>query len=91
MRTGLVLVLVAALAVGCAVRAPLEQRTTQGPTAEEFWLLRVAADAGRSPGTATVGDDGRLRIDVPLSDGTEPATVRIAIRAKRARGSSSGY
>ena len=49
MRSGLVLVLVAALAVGCAVRAPLEQRTTQGPTAEEFWLLRVAADAGRSP------------------------------------------
>src|SRR5678815_757413 len=45
--------------------------------------LRIVlkSDAGRTPSTATVGDDGRLQIDVPLSDDAEPATVRVAIRA----------
>ena len=37
-----------ALAVGCAT-APKEQRTTQGPTAEQLWLLRVAQQNGREP------------------------------------------
>jgi hypothetical protein len=49
MRIGLVVVLVVAVGVGCAVRQPLEERTTQGPTAEQLWTLRVTADTGRSP------------------------------------------
>jgi hypothetical protein len=41
------LVLVAA---GCAtMNPPLEQRTTQGPTAEEFWMYRVMLLNGRQP------------------------------------------
>ena len=49
MRTGRVVVLVVALGGGCAAHQPLEQRTTQGPTAEQLWVLRVTADTGRSP------------------------------------------
>jgi S-formylglutathione hydrolase FrmB len=38
-------------------------------------------DGGRTSGTAVVGTDGRLQIDVPLSAGEIPASVRVAIRA----------
>jgi hypothetical protein len=43
------LVVVAALLVGCAVRRPVEQRTTQGPTARQMLDVRVLTQAGREP------------------------------------------
>lgn len=46
-RSVLVLSLVAALA-GCA-SVPFEQRTTQGPTAEQVWMYRVMTESGRQP------------------------------------------
>jgi hypothetical protein len=49
MRAGAVLLVVAALAAGCATRQAIDQRTTQGPTAESFWLQRVARETGRTP------------------------------------------
>jgi len=43
-------VLAALLLAACAtLRPPLEQRTTQGPTAEEFWIYRVLLLNGREP------------------------------------------
>ncbi|MBI4594067.1 MAG: hypothetical protein HY728_07605, partial [Candidatus Rokubacteria bacterium] len=33
----------------CAVMAPLEQRTSQGPTAEELWIYRMVLQNGREP------------------------------------------
>jgi hypothetical protein len=33
----------------CATGKPLEQRTSQGPTAEHFWLLRMIEANGREP------------------------------------------
>lgn len=33
----------------CATFKPLEQRTTQGPTAEMFWMYRVVLANGREP------------------------------------------
>ena len=43
------MLLAAALAAGCATRNTIDQRTTQGPTAEGFWLQRVAQETGRTP------------------------------------------
>ncbi len=39
------------LVAGCATLGggPLEQRTTQGPSAEDVWLYRVARQTGREP------------------------------------------
>jgi hypothetical protein len=34
---------------GCAVRQPVEQRTTQGPTARQMLNLRVLTESGREP------------------------------------------
>jgi hypothetical protein len=35
---------------GCAVLVPpIDQRTTQGPTAAEFWTARVMTQTGRAP------------------------------------------
>lgn len=48
MRAGVVLLLVAALG-GCASMETIDQRTTQGPRAESFWLQRVALETGRTP------------------------------------------
>jgi hypothetical protein len=45
---GLTLVIVLALA-GCATRAPLEQRTTHGPSAEEYFIYRSLLANGRPP------------------------------------------
>jgi len=33
------------------------------------------------PAEVVVADDRRMRIDVPLSTGTDPATARVAIRS----------
>ena len=45
-RVALVLWLLA----GCAtILPPLDQRTTQGPTAAEFWTARVMQQTGRAP------------------------------------------
>lgn len=40
---------VAVLLVGCALRRPIEQRTTLGPTARELWTWRMTAQLGREP------------------------------------------
>ena len=38
------------LFAGCAVLVPpIDQRTTQGPTAAEFWTARVMTSTGRAP------------------------------------------
>ncbi|OLC12093.1 MAG: hypothetical protein AUH29_17550 [Candidatus Rokubacteria bacterium 13_1_40CM_69_27] len=46
---GLALVGVALAVTACATWRPLEQRTTQGPAAEEFWMYRVLLANGREP------------------------------------------
>jgi hypothetical protein len=43
------LVLVATMLAACAVRRPVEQRTTQGPTARQMFDLRVMTQSGREP------------------------------------------
>jgi hypothetical protein len=48
MRTLVVAACVMIVAAGCA-SAPLEQRTTQGPTAEQVYVARVYAQNGRQP------------------------------------------
>jgi hypothetical protein len=40
--------LVAVVVTGC-VSLPVEQRTTQGPTAEQTWVARMTAQNGRVP------------------------------------------
>ena len=42
-------VVLAAAACASGSKAALEQRTTQGPQAEELWVLRVALANGREP------------------------------------------
>jgi len=38
------------LAAGCSTFRPtIDQRTTQGPTALEFWTVRVMQQTGRAP------------------------------------------
>jgi hypothetical protein len=35
---------------GCAaLRPPVQQRVTQGPTAQQFWMLRVLGENGKEP------------------------------------------
>jgi hypothetical protein len=46
---GLALVSVTLVLAACAALRPLEQRTTQGPTAQEFWMYRVLLTNGREP------------------------------------------
>jgi hypothetical protein len=50
---GLVLIVVAVLATACLTggekRPTIEQRTTQGPTAEDFWKATIAAQNRREP------------------------------------------
>jgi outer membrane protein assembly factor BamE (lipoprotein component of BamABCDE complex) len=42
--------LVLCLLAGCAtILPPLDQRTSQGPTADEFWTARVMQQTGRAP------------------------------------------
>jgi hypothetical protein len=46
-RVALVLLL---LVAGCSVLVPtIDQRTTQGPTATEFWTVRTMQQTGRAP------------------------------------------
>jgi hypothetical protein len=45
----MLVVVTVALLVGCAMRKPIEQRTTQGPTAEQLWAWRVTSQQGRAP------------------------------------------
>lgn len=48
LRAALVLLLF--LAAGCKTMYPdIDQRTTQGPTAAEFWTVRVIQQTGREP------------------------------------------
>jgi len=44
-----VLLAVVLASAACASSSPLEQRTTQGPIAEELWIYRVAVANGREP------------------------------------------
>lgn len=45
----LVLVALPLALTACVSRKAIEQRTTQGPTAEHFWLLRMIEANGREP------------------------------------------
>ncbi len=74
-----VLLAVALLAVGCAKwRPPLEQRTTHGPTARQFWILRQATQNSREP---TIDerrhweDQLEIRIDRYLAEHPEEANT----------------
>jgi hypothetical protein len=44
-----VLALVLATLAGCATKQAVEQRTTQGPTAQQMFNLRVLGENGREP------------------------------------------
>jgi hypothetical protein len=46
---GVVLAVVVAMAACASNRAPFEQRTTQGPLAEQLWIYKVATANGREP------------------------------------------
>ena len=50
-RRPLILLAFLLVLAGCALsrREPLEQRTTQGPTADDFWKATVVAQNGREP------------------------------------------
>jgi len=48
-RPLLALAAVALLLSGCLSGARMEQRTTEGPLAEDFFALRIVARTGRSP------------------------------------------
>src|SRR5687767_2927232 len=48
-RSVLLAVLVSLLAACLTSRAPVQQRTTQGPTAETFWSAAVLMQNGRAP------------------------------------------
>lgn len=43
------LAVIVALLAGCAMRGPIEQRTTQGPSAQQLWAWRMKAQLGRDP------------------------------------------
>jgi hypothetical protein len=45
----LALVAIPLVLIGCALRKPIEQRTTQGPSAEQFWFYRMILANGREP------------------------------------------
>ncbi len=46
----LALVAIPMVLIGCGtLRKPVEQRTTQGPTAEQFWTYRMVLANGRAP------------------------------------------
>jgi hypothetical protein len=45
----LALVAIPLVLMGCASRKPVEQRTTQGPTAEQFWMYKMVLANGREP------------------------------------------
>lgn len=50
MRRMLVLACVVAVLAACAtLKPPVQQRTTQGPTAEELWLYKTVLANGRQP------------------------------------------
>lgn len=46
----LALVAIPLALIGCAaLKKPVEQRTTQGPTAEQFWMYKMVLANGREP------------------------------------------
>jgi hypothetical protein len=47
--SSIAMVMVASLVAGCAAHTPIEQRTTQGPSAYQLWSLRMATHLGREP------------------------------------------
>ncbi|HEU4370536.1 MAG TPA: hypothetical protein VFV05_20135 [Methylomirabilota bacterium] len=49
LRLASVFVAATIVAAGCATRAEVEQRTTQGPTALQMFNLRVLGESGREP------------------------------------------
>ena len=50
MRRTVLLAVLVSLAAACVTsRAPVQQRTTQGPTAEAFWTAAILVQNGRAP------------------------------------------
>jgi hypothetical protein len=48
-RRALAVAVLALVLVGCAIRREVEQRTTQGPTAQQMFNLRIMGESGREP------------------------------------------
>jgi hypothetical protein len=76
---GLALGGAALLLAACAMlRPPVEQRVTQGPTAEQFWMLRVLTQNGQEPSFEERrywNDQMELRIDQYLRAHPETANT----------------
>ena len=75
---GILAVVAVALIVGCAMRKPIEQRTTQGPTAQELWTWRMTSQLGREPNfdeRRYFDDQLELRIARYLSEHPEDANA----------------
>jgi hypothetical protein len=51
MRRTVLLITAVSLLAGCSMRSrtPVQQRTTQGPTAEMFWTAAILVQNGRAP------------------------------------------
>jgi hypothetical protein len=74
----ILIVVAVALIVGCAVRKPIEQRTTQGPTAQQLWMWRMKAQLGREPNfdeRRHFDDELELRISRYLNEHPEDANA----------------
>jgi hypothetical protein len=75
--------------VGCAtILPPIDQRTTQGPTATELWTVRVMQQTGRSPSFEEkrhFDDEMDERISRYLRDNQEAAssTTLMSFRSLR--------
>ena len=75
---GILVVVAVALIVGCAMRKPIEQRTTQGPTAQQLWAWRMTSQLGREPNfdeRRYFDDELELRIARYLSEHPEDANA----------------
>lgn len=74
----ILIVVAAALIVGCAMRKPIEQRTTQGPTAQQLWMWRMKTQLGRAPSfdeRRHFDDELELRISRYLTEHPEDANA----------------
>jgi hypothetical protein len=77
-RLLLVVLLVAAVGSGCAGKPALEQRTTEGPTAEQAFAYRLGQQNGREPTfeeRQTWKDELDLKIDRYLNANPEDANA----------------
>ena len=77
-RTLVLACAVAALAACGTLRPPIEQRTTQGPTAQQLWAWRIKSQVGREPSfdeRRHFDDELELRIARYLREHPEDASA----------------